>query len=215
MSMKSTATIRRIHASATLALAFTLTAATAPPLHAATILATQTGPINASTTWGGATLPTAGDTDTWDTAGYRVTHVSETFHGGLLSVKSGAIPAPAAGASLVLQATTFDNGEIRKLTNIASAYDFSGKTLTFASDGAAFSSNNQNRNIVLNNAVWAGSGNISFTKSGTSTGSSILTLDTDNTLSGYTGTISIANTGDGQAWLTINAATTGSFGVNI
>lgn len=212
--MKSTATIRRIHASTTLALAFMLTT---PPLHAATILATQTGPINASTTWGAQAVPTAGDANVWDTAGYRMTHGSETFHGGLLSVKSGAILAPAAGAILVLQATTFDNGEIRKLTNIPSAYDFSGKTLTFASGGAAFSSDSQNRNIALNNAVWAGSGNISFTKSGTiAAGASVLTLGADNTLSGYTGTISLANTtGDGTARLTIDAATTGSFGVNI
>jgi hypothetical protein len=175
------------------------------------------GYINDSATWDGATLPTAGNTDTWNTDGKHIKHNDETFYGGLLSVNSGSTLLPWA-ASLVLQATTFDNGGIDKRGNATSRYDFSGKELTFASGGAVFISNNGNRNITLNNAVWAGSGNISFTKTTTdSTTASVLTLAAGNTLSDYTGTISVDNStsGTGKAQLTIEAATTGSFGVNI
>jgi hypothetical protein len=149
----------------------------------------------------------------------RIKHDSETFYGGLLSVNSGAFLVPGANATLVLQATTFDDGVINKGSNGTSTYDFSGKALTFASGGAEFYSNNGSRNITLDNAVWAGSGNISFTKilNNVATTASVLTLAAGNTLSDYTGTISVDNTAGtaGKARLTIEAATTGSFGVNI
>ena len=185
--------------------------------NAAVIPATQDGQINASTTWGEATIPTAGDTDTWNTAGYNMNFGDETFYGGLLNITGGSLlDSTTAGADLVLQATTFDNGGIRNRRNGAQTFNFSGKALTFGSGGAGFVSNAQNRNVNLQNGVWAGGGAISWTKtdSGT-TGTSSLILAADNNVSGYTGIISVNNTGTGTARLTIEAATTGSFGVNV
>jgi len=185
--------------------------------NAAVISATQNGQINASTTWGGATLPTAGNADTWDTDGNTIAFVSETFHGGLLNVTGGSLLEGNAGATaLNLQATTFDGGGIRNRLNGVDTVNFSGKALTFGSGGAAFISNNNNRNIKLQNGVWAGSGAISYAKVATLGALSRLILDTDNTLSGYTGIISVNNTsGIGTARLSIGSATTGSFGVDI
>ncbi len=186
--------------------------------NAAVITATVNGQINDSATWGGATLPTSGDTDTWDTAGFNMNYGDETFYGGLLNVTGGSLLDGGTGADLFLQATTFDGGGIRKNGNVGDKYNFSGKALTFGSGGAVFTSNRENRNITLQNGVWAGSGAISFAKTGGTvvTGTTRLILDTDNTLSGYTGVISVNNsTTNGAARLTIGSATTGSFGVNV
>lgn len=189
---------------------------------AAVIPATQDGQINASTTWGGTTIPTAGDADTWNTAGYDMNFGDETFHGGLLTVTGGSLLDGGVGPDLVLQATTFDNGGIEMNNNSAGTFDFSGKALTFGSGGAAFSATAKARNINLQNAVWAGDGAISWTKTGVhptqSPAAAFLILAADNDVSGYTGIISVNNTSgnlDKQARLTIEAATTGSFGVNI
>jgi hypothetical protein len=190
--------------------------------NAAVVTATTNGQINASVTWGGATLPTAGDTDTWNTAGYNMNFGDETFYGGHLTVTGGSLLDGGVGPDLVLQETTFDNGGIIMNNNTAGTFDFSGKALTFGSGGAAFSATAKARNINLLNAVWAGDGAISWTKTDvhpTQTPAAVfLILAANNDVSGYTGIISVNNTSgnlDKQARLTINAATTGSFGVNI
>lgn len=192
--------------------------------HAATINATQNGPINDSATWGGTTTPTeAGNTDTWDTNGFNLTGLvnSEHFHGDLLQVTGGSRLIPASGSTggLRLQATTFDNGGISRNDNLLATFFFNQQELTFAGGGAFFSSNNNARDIRFEDGVWVGSGPISYTRDGSAGNSnSTFTIFSNNDVSGYTGTISVRNTSSfatARARLVIQAETDGSFAVDV
>jgi hypothetical protein len=191
--------------------ALTLCAAAA---HAATFEATQTGPINASATWGGATIPAPGNTDTWDTNGFNMDPLtSEQFHGGLLRVTGGSQLVGGNNLTTGLQATTFDGGGILQGVANFQTYDFNGKTLTFASGGASFDVAGANlRGIRIRNADWAGSGAITLNRTIDGADNSRLVIESTNTLSEYTGAISLIGL---RTQLVIQAETTGSFGVNI
>lgn len=196
--------------------------------HAQLIIdAAQSGNIWDNSNWGDefTTAPVAGDTNTWNTAGFVMTvGTADPFHGGLLEVTEGsrlASVAGSAGNNPQFQATTFDGGGITNFNNAASTYDFNGKAVTFAAGGATFDSNAQNRNIVINNSVWAGSGAIASMRTGTLDAENLYStfqISAGSTVTGYTGTISLTNTSsavDSLHRLIIQAATNGSFAVNI
>jgi hypothetical protein len=183
---------------------------------AAEILATANGVINAAATWGGKATPGAPDANTWNTNGFNLSFTTETFFGGTLLVggSSNLEPIPS-GRTLTLQAATFDGGRMWHSRNGTS--DFSNKALTIGSGGLDSRAANSGKIINLNNGVWAGSGNINYYRGGPDgPATASLTLQSGNDMAGYTGTISAGVTGPNDAvLLTIEAATTGTFGVNI
>lgn len=191
-------------------------AAVATVGQAATNTATMNGYINVSATWGGATIPVSGDTNTWDSAGYTLTHANDTFYGGTLLVRGGSIiDSDSNNRTLTLQATKFDNGVINN-ARVTTTIKFSDQAVTVESGGVKFLHPNFDRRFYVNNGVWAGSGNITYDRTGPVGLDSYLVLQSGNNLAGYTGTI-IAGVGTSNrgVGLTIEAATSGTFGVVI
>jgi hypothetical protein len=210
----STSASRRRHTIKQMAMAVLLVV-TATASEAVTNVATQAGPINHSATWGGATIPTSGDTDTWDTSGFDVTYGNETFYGGTLLVSAnGNLDANATSRTLALQAATFDNGKIDTARD-DQTLDFSNKALTIGSGGFVVDASNSGKTVNLNNGVWAGAGAINVFRGGPDgTAVATLKLQSGNNLAGYAGTITAGVTSPGDAvQLTIEAETSGTFGV--
>ena len=183
-----------------------------------TIVATQSGPINDSATWGGTATPGALDGNVWDSSGFELTFVTESFYGGTLRVTGNSnLDAYANGHTLTLAgATIFDAGQTDP-DKTPQTFDFNGNSVTIESGGMESRAGNNSKLVNYNNGLWAGSGDINLYRGGaTDALTSSFVFNSGNDFSGYTGNIKVGFVQTQRACLlTIEAATSGTFALSL
>jgi autotransporter-associated beta strand protein len=160
---------------------------------AATVPAAASGSINVAATWGGA-VPVAGDTQVWQTGNKAISmtaNATDSFEGGTLELQAGGILNPGtAGAVLNLNKLTLSGGLISISHNLGFSLNLRGKQMTLNS--GTLRSGLSGRNVVVENAVLAGSGTIQITGLDTS-GSHVEFVALES--QGFTGVFSVSNNG--------------------
>ena len=178
-----------------------------------TIVASGSGAINSSSTWGGTAAPVVGDTSLWQTGPYVLSMgaVTETFYGETFEiVTSGSFAPKQVGPTLTLNHLKLNGGTVGMGNNSGLTLDLTGHQLTLLS-GTLKSGNGSSMWMKFKNASLAGGGLIHVTSAGAN-GSYVEILSGVSTI-GFNGTFSVHD--NGNLKLPAIATDNASFGAKV